>query len=177
MKIEILLMILYTILFIVYFKKNKLKLILATLMSIVWVNLAAEQYSYTSEMIKILGMNSFPLFAWPIGILFMDYVFTKIKFSKSKTIHLLIMIFVSLVFMISIEYIGYHIIGIQNGATSQYPGLTICDCLHAPPWMQFVYFAMAPLFFCIYTSINLLVPPIRLMLLELTGKLQTKISD
>lgn len=174
MKVEILLMILYIILFIVNYKNNKLKFFLASAMSLIWVNVASEQYGYTNEMIKFLGMNSFPLFAWPAGILIMDYIFQKIKYSKLKSFHFLQIVFVSLVFIITLEYTGYHILGIQNAATAQYEGLAICDCLHAPPWMKFVYFAMAPAFFLIYNLIITLYQPIRLKLLEIMGIIQTE---
>ena len=43
------------------------------------------------------------------------------------------------------ETVGYHLLGIHNIGTSQYVGLPLCDCLHAPIWMQIGYFSLGPL--------------------------------
>ena len=49
--------------------------------------------------------------------------------------------------LILAEVLGYHVFEIRNAATGMYPGLPICDCIHAPPWMQAVYFALGPLYY------------------------------
>jgi hypothetical protein len=47
------------------------------------------------------------------------------------------------------------VFNIQNVATASYPGLPICDCIHAAPWMQFAYFAMGPIYYLLIHSLKL----------------------
>ena len=42
---------------------------------------------------------------------------------------------------------GYYLFNIHNIATSQFPGLPICNCIHAPTWMKIVYFSMGPVYY------------------------------
>lgn len=127
-------------------------LFMASLLSVVWVYFANSQYSYNDEMIKVFGLNSYPLFAWTIGLFvfvnmyfFLENVFNfRMRFKK-------ILFFVGLYWSLLIfgETVWYHVFNVQNVATAIYSGLPICDCLHAPLWMQVSYFLMGPVYFVI----------------------------
>ncbi len=51
------------------------------------------------------------------------------------------------VFLISVETIAYHLFGMQNLTAAAYPGIPICNCMHAQPWMQLSYFLLGPIYF------------------------------
>ncbi|MFH1533469.1 MAG: hypothetical protein ABID64_00885 [Nitrospirota bacterium] len=123
---------------------------MASVLSVAWVYIASNQYGYNSEMLKIFGLNTYPLFAWAIVLfIFVNLYFfleNVLEFSgKIKKILLFMGLYWSL--LILGETIWYHVFDIQNVATAMYSGLPICDCLHAPLWMQVSYFAMGPVYF------------------------------
>ena len=56
--------------------------------------------------------------------------------------------------LLGIETISYHILEIRNLATANYKGLPICNCVHAPLWMQISYFIIGPLYFLVLNILN-----------------------
>ncbi len=137
-------------------KSTLLYLALASILSVLWAIFARDQYGYNTEFINIYGVNIFPLFAWAAGLFAMRILFDNLvsffpkdseyrKFAKFSIIYFIL--------LVSAEYIAYHHLNIQNVSTSQYEGLPFCDCLHAPRWMQFSYFAMGPFFFILSTLV------------------------
>ena len=137
-------------------KSELLYLFIASTLSVLWAYFAREQYGYNTDFINIYGYNIFPIFGWAAGLFAMRVLFKNISgfFPKDneyrKFMKFTIIYFVLLILA---EYIAYHHLNIQNISTSQYQGLPFCDCLHAPRWMQFSYFAMGPVFFILSTLV------------------------
>lgn len=125
-------------------------LLIATIFAVVWVIIANDFYGYNQTMIKIFGLNAFPLFAWSSGLLFSYtlYAFISHKYSiRTFQTKFLIFVLIYIPGLIVVETIGYHVLGIQNLATAHYVALPICHCIHAPLWMQMSYFLIGPLYF------------------------------
>ena len=92
----------------------------------------------------ILGFL-FSILYWKIGPYLNESKSNIFKFAKFSFIYFFL--------LVTAEYLAYHHLNIQNISTSQYQGLPFCDCLHAPRWMQFSYFAMGPVFFILSTLV------------------------
>ncbi|MFA5993023.1 MAG: hypothetical protein WC796_04925 [Candidatus Pacearchaeota archaeon] len=126
--------------------------LIAALVAFVWMIIANNQYSYNQDFLKIAGINLFPLFAWAIGLFSMYIIYSYLEhLLKERGFIKKIVLFCIIFFpiLIIMETFGYHTLNIHNLAASQFEGLPICNCLHAPHWMQFAYFAMGPIFFTI----------------------------
>ena len=136
----------------IYFTKRKSSVVYfftASILSILWSLYARDFYGYNSEFTLLFGLNSFPLFAWATGLYAMGVLFDSIIYylpSKSVYKNALIICIFYFTLLISVEYIGYHYLNIRNDQTAVYAGLPYLNCLHAPRWMQFSYFAMGPIF-------------------------------
>ena len=114
----------------------------ASVIGLIWTFLARSQYGYNQDMYVVLGLNFFPLFGWPLG-LFASYLIYEKMNHKRKALIFVVLYCCVLIFL---ETTAYHIFNIKNVATAQYDGLPICDCLHAPGWMQLTYFLMGPVY-------------------------------
>lgn len=122
----------------------------ATAVGSIWFLLAFKMYQYNGKIsLTIFGIPLFPLVAWILGLVAFYYLnqtviklFPKIFDKKYKKI-LFSLIFYS-VLMVVFEGIGYNFLGIR--LSSNYPGLSICNCLHAPLWMQIAYFTNGYIF-------------------------------
>ena len=120
-------------------------LILAFLISLIWMIFGRHTYQYNKRFPEIFGMNIFPLIAWTIGlfILSMMYYFMESFFSKTMTIILLIPIY--WILLIFSECFGYNFFNIHNEKMAGYKTLPIIGCMHSPTWMKIVYFSMDPI--------------------------------
>jgi hypothetical protein len=131
-------------------KKALHHLILASSVSLLWMLIANEQYGYNKRMLKVFGLNAFPLFAWAAGLfgIYLLYAHWEHLF-KPKSLLNKILLFLALYWpvLILVETLGYHVFNIKNLAAAQYSGLPICDCLHAPFWMKISYFTLGPIYF------------------------------
>jgi hypothetical protein len=100
--------------------------------------------------LTINGFGWFTWLFWGLGLFFSYLVYLiiihgfKIRFLAPR---FLIYIFVYWLLLLIAETFGYFVLNVHNVATSQYPGLPICHCLHAPLWMQISYFALGPIYF------------------------------
>jgi hypothetical protein len=129
--------------------------ILALLVAGVWLLFSKDLYSYNRHFMVIKGVNLFPLIIWLLGLFlfYFLYIFLEDKFwdrfNPSRTFWRRFFLYTLLywVFLLTVESFGYHVLNIHNLGTSQYPGLPICDCIHAPVWMQVSYFMMGPIYF------------------------------
>jgi hypothetical protein len=128
--------------------ESVLHLLLATLISTLWVHFAKDYYSYQHDFVKIFGMNSIPLMAWSLTLYGLHQVCNNYKF-RHKTFNFVLFFLVFLVFGIAFETVAYHVLGIRNTVTASFPGLPICDCVHAPGWMQMVYFSLGPVYYLV----------------------------
>ncbi len=153
---DIVLIVSYFVL-IIYLLISKRKLLLfhlaiASLLSFLWLLIAYQEYNYNQDFLIILGLNTFPYFAFSLGLfaLYLIYSHYEYKFkNKSYLRELLLIILTYFPLLIIVETIAYHLFNIQNIASEMYAGLPICNCLHARRWMQISYFLMGPLYFSI----------------------------
>lgn len=134
------------------------RLIAASVVSFIWMLFGMSQYGYNQNFLVIGGFNMFPLFAWALGLfgvyLLFSYIRNRFKITKPfYGFGVFLLIYWPL--LIFGETVGYHLFNIQNVATGQYPGLPICDCMHAPWWMQLTYFMLGPLLFWIYYLLHI----------------------
>jgi hypothetical protein len=125
--------------------------------SLVWNIFARDLYGYNKEVASIFGLNMFPLFAWTVGLfgfyaLFHAYIVQHDKWSNTKKV--IVVTVVYLIIIIAAETIGYHVLGLHNLSTSSYPGLPICDCIHAPRFMQAFYLMIGPIYFLICSKMK-----------------------
>ena len=133
-------------------------LFVSSLIAIIWVLLARNYYGYNQEMLVIFGINLFPLFSWAIGLfgVYMIQSYWECKLKEKNYIGR-ILLFLAFYWPLLIlgETIAYYAFGIKDIATSMYPGLPLCNCLHAPIWMQISYFAIGPIYFLICNLLGL----------------------
>ena len=149
---------LYPYLFLTARKNAFYHLYVSSLIALIWMLIASNQYRYNREMLTIFGMNTFPLFAWASGLFaaYLIYSHWEHKFKFASPIKKL-MLFAAfyLPIIISVETIAYHVFNIKNLSTAVYVGLPVCDCIHAPRWMQISYLALGPIYFGICELIGL----------------------
>jgi len=134
------------------------RIIIAIALSIIWVSSAHNEYGYNYNFPKIYSLNLFPLLFWPLGLIAMYIVYAYFtRFIKKPNFKKNLLLFITLYWplLILAEYIGYYFFNVHNLATSMYSGLPICHCMHAPAWMQFMYFAMGPVFLLICYTFKL----------------------
>lgn len=139
----------------------ELLLVLSVLFAIVWTYLTRSMYNYNLGFGTVGGLNIFPLVNWTIGLaasyLIFSYILDKLNI-KSLPKRFVSFTLLSFLAVIIAETVGYYVLGIHNTGTSAYAGLPICNCLHAPAWMQFGYFALGPLYWLTYTVLKDSVP-------------------
>lgn len=120
---------------------------LATIVAFLWSYFVRHMYHYNIRFPIILGVNAFPLICWTLaltaGYLSISYVLRRLHITNFA-LQLVSVIMYYAVWVIVVETVGYHVFGVKDTSTAQYPGLPLCDCLHAPGWMQFAYFALGP---------------------------------
>lgn len=151
-------LLIYPYLFLTARKNAFYHLYVSSLMALVWVFIANSNYEYNKVALKIFGLNAYPLFAWACGFFAVYMIYSqwehKIK-SVSFLKRFLLFTGLYLVFLIFVETFAYHVFGIMDIATVSYSGLPICDCIHAPVWMQIAYLSMGPIYFGICELIGL----------------------
>ena len=128
-------------------KKYLKPLLISSVLAVLWMVIAKNQYNYNTKMMQIQGVSLFPLFAWALG-LFIFYLIASSSFSgvSRRWIRVLLILTMYWVMLIFIESIAYHVFHIQNAGAAMYSGLPVCDCIHAPAWMQIVYLGMGPVY-------------------------------
>jgi hypothetical protein len=80
---------------------------------------------------------------------------------RSTLLRFLIVTIVFCAMVVTVEAAGYHLFNIHNLGTNQYAGLPLCDCLHAPSWMQAGYFLLGPTHW-VLTAVVLAIPSVLL---------------
>lgn len=127
-------------------------LVVSTIVALIWVLIANNLYSYSYVVIDVMGISVYPFFAWASGLFGLYIIYTHIQDRlKLRNWRSKLMVFFSLYWplLIALETIAYHVFDIKNLQTVAYSGLPLCDCIHAPVWMQLSYLALGPLFFII----------------------------
>jgi len=133
-------------------KKLTYHFVVSFLLITVWVIIAKDQYSYNHNFPVIFGINLFPLLIWTVGLFFIYLLycfFIQYLNQQSFIKNFLLFVTIGWVILIGGETIGYHLFNVKNLANAIYPGLPICYCMHAPPWMQLSYFFLAPIYFMV----------------------------
>ncbi|HIH24643.1 TPA: hypothetical protein HA251_06440 [Candidatus Woesearchaeota archaeon] len=130
-----------------------------------WMAFAYERYDYGTTAAMPFGLPVLPLFAWTAGLFalqaFLDHVVRYRTDNKSDSkrpggrggMHpratagqIAVIILLYWVTLIAVETVAYHVIGIHDVRNAAYPGLPVCDCIHAPHWMQTAYFLLGPIY-------------------------------
>lgn len=132
--------------------------LVAFALSLLWIFIANGKYEYSYNYAVIFGLNIFPVFAWSIGLFTLYLIYSYYEFMSDRKYSAKKFLFFTVLYwvlLLSAESIAYHIFNIQNIRNAIYPGLPICNCLHAPFWMQVAYLIMGPLYFFICSLFNL----------------------
>ena len=133
-------------------------LMVSSAVALIWMLIAKNEYAYNQDFLIIAGINLFPLFAWATGLFVIYVIYSHYEhiFNEQGFVRkLLLFIAFYFPFIIGTETIAYHLFNIHNIAAAAYPGLPICDCIHAPRWMQAAYLGMGPIFFTICSMLKL----------------------
>jgi hypothetical protein len=128
----------------------------ASFIALIWMLAAKSQYGYNAQTMSIFGLNAFALFAWATGLFVTYNIYAHwehLAKSPLRKFILYIVIFWSL--LLSAETIAYHFFDIKNVATAVYPGLSFCDCIHAPRWMQASYLLLGPIYYLACSMLGL----------------------
>ena len=170
-----------TVLYLVVTKRTNLFLHFAAASAIaaLWAYLGRGEYGYNHSYLVVGGVNLFPLFGWAAGLfaaylLFSheEHVFRLKGFARQ--LGLFVAIYWPL--LVLAETVAYHVFDIHNVAAAAYPGLPLCDCLHAPVWMQALYFAMGPIYFAICWSLRLERKPRSPLLQKERGRVRSEVG-
>lgn len=140
-----------TLVYIILTRQHRFLLVAAVGLglSLTWSVFARSVYGYNTETIILFGVSLYPLVAWSFGLLigYMFYSLVKKAVSATKWWQELALFNVLYVpILIALETIAYHVFDVVNVATSGYDGLPLCECMHAPLWMQAFYFMMGSIF-------------------------------
>lgn len=99
-----------------------------------------HRYEYTTVNLFIGRINLFPLTSWVVGLVVLREVYKKIKIRWPKALVLSSLLYLFVLF--SLEYLGYHFLGIQ--LNSSYPSLLNLGVIHAPIVLKFFYICAGP---------------------------------
>lgn len=140
--------------------------IVSSVIALMWMLIAKGEYGYNRDFLTLAGINLYPLFAWAIGLFGAYLIYSHYEhILKEQGFLRQFLLFVAFYWplLIAVETIAYHVFDIRNIAAASYLGLPICDCIHAPKWMQAAYFAMGPVFFSVCYALKLENPHFRII--------------
>jgi hypothetical protein len=143
---------LYPYLYITKRRKALIPLYISSSLAFLWILISNNQYGYKNELFLLFGLNSFPLFSWAVGLFFTYIIYCNFEIRLNLTefkSQMLLFLLIYCPMLIFFETIAYHIFIIRNIAAINYPGLPLCNCIHAPIWIQISYFLLGPLYFII----------------------------
>ena len=133
-------------------------LALATVVAVGWVIVSHAQYGYNYAFITVRGANIFPIFGWAIGLFGMYLLyghFVRGLGAPTAFTRFILFCAISVPLILTVETVGYHVFNIQNLTSQAYAGLPLCDCIHAPSWMQAAYLLLGPFYFVLSLIIGL----------------------
>ena len=122
--------------------------ILSLVVAVTWTYVTKHMYDYNLPFASMFGVSVFPAVAWTLALVagyFIVESIVKHVGAKHPLVQFIVVVGAYAVAVVIAETVGYHLLGIHNIGTSQYVGLPLCDCLHAPIWMQIGYFSLGPL--------------------------------
>ncbi len=133
--------------------RDSIYLLLSSALASLWMLFAGKEYGYGRGMWLVGSYEVFPFFAWAGGLAGLHILFSDIEKFYGRVFpalpRFLTFSGLYLVLIIALETISYHVFMLRNVATSAYPGLPVCDCIHAPVWMQAAYLLMGPLYYLV----------------------------
>jgi hypothetical protein len=134
-------------------------LYVSTSLSLIWAIIAQDYYKYQHQTFLIFQLNPYSFFLWAV-CLFAIYLLYEHISHKFKSFFSKILVFSSIYWflLIIIETAYYHFLNIRDLATSNYPGLPLCNCIHGPLWMQISYLCMGPTYFLVCKLVELKFP-------------------
>lgn len=141
-------------------------LIVAFFIAFIWVFLTKDGYSYNHPTTSIAGINLYTLFSWVLGLFILYLIYSHYEHKlKEKTFARKLGLFIIFYWptLIAVETLAYHVFNIKNLATAAYKGLPLCDCIHAPVWMQISYFSLGIIFFLLCYKLGLENPHFRIV--------------
>lgn len=130
-------------------------LLLSFIISIIWMFFAKNEYRYNVEGLYFFDIRIFTLLAWTLGLFISYVIYSHYEYLVHKKNNFLKICFYALIYwplLLIAETIGYHVFNIKN-FVGVYPGLPICDCMHAASWMKLAYFSLG----MVYISICFLI--------------------
>ena len=133
-------------------------LLVAFAVALGWMLIAKNEYGYNQQFLTIAGINLYPLFSWAAGMFALYLIYSHFEHKlKKRTLGKQLGLFLLFYWpsLIAVETIAYHVFNIKNLAAAQYAGLPLCDCIHAPPWMQASYFVLGIVFFTLCYKLGL----------------------
>lgn len=135
----------------------RLHLLIALIVSSVWMLIAMKEYSYNQDMLSFYGISLFPLFGWTAGLFTSYLIFIHLKkHLKTSNIYTRSSLYLAIYWpiLLVLEFVGYHYLNVHNVAASKFSGLPFLDAMHAAPWMQLAYFMLGPIFFILCMMID-----------------------
>jgi len=136
-------------------------IVIGSIIAFTWAFLGRAEYGYNNPgFIIFFGVNLFPFFGFSVGS-FSAYI-TYYKFNeylkiKGTFLKFILFTVVSWSLLVIFETLGYHLFNVHNDATAMYPGLPICDCMHAPTWMKIIYFSLPLLYYIVCEIVHRIV--------------------
>lgn len=124
--------------------------LISSSVAIFWQSIAGPYYGYNTEHLRIFYIDSYPLFAWAIGlfgIMVLYKHFEELFNIKNVFYKFLVFVFIYYFLLLTTENIAYFYFDIMNVQTTGSPPLPFCNCLHIPGWMQAWYLSAGPMYF------------------------------
>ncbi len=120
----------------------------AFFIAVLWVFAAKENYHYGREFTEIGGIALHPIFVWGMGLFAVSLLLSNSHSlaDADTTYRFITYSIICITLMVMVEYISYHIFNFRNAATSHYKPVPVINCIHAPQWMQVMYFLLGPLY-------------------------------
>ncbi len=120
----------------------------AIIISWLWVFIIRNIYAaYGGLKYSVFGISLFPILAWPT-LLMLGYFFFELFIKhENYLIKWLKMCFFWTIGLITVESIGYNVLGIHLSYGIQFHGWPILNCFHSPWWMQMGYFLNGFIFY------------------------------
>ncbi len=133
-------------------RKNVLKhMLLATIISAVWVLFTKDLYVYSYDFVRFYGVSLYPFFGWSAGLVGTYLIFGHYRDKlENKNFIKQILVFLPIYWALLLfgETVAYYVFDVRNILTTiGNSPLPICNCMHIPNWMKVAYFSLGPLFF------------------------------
>jgi hypothetical protein len=140
----------FTILLIILTKRYILfrYLVLSLVFALLWVLIIDEGYYYSSGGLEFLGINVYVFLSWIVWLFVMQLLFFYMEdafFNRFPGwLKIITFIIIYWIFIITAETLSFHVFNFRNAGGQGYPGLPLCDCIHAARIVQAAYIIIGP---------------------------------